>query len=180
MSLTVQFLRHARYNRWMNERLYAACAALEPDQLVADAGAFFGSVFDTLNHILVADTIWMQRFALHPRRFASAGRYSDVPMPISLRARLHENLPALTRARAAMDASIIELMQETQEPDFAQFIEFADMAGRPQRDPFATAVQHFFNHQTHHRGQVTTLLSQRGIDFGVTDLIAFAREYDAT
>ncbi len=37
---------------------------------------------------------------------------------------------------------------------------------------FFSLVMHFFNHQAHHRGQVTTLLSQTGIDIGVTDLLA--------
>ncbi len=37
------------------------------------------------------------------------------------------------------------------------------------------AVQHFFNHQTHHRGQATTLLKQLGKDPGVTDYVQFLR-----
>ena len=41
----------------------------------------------------------------------------------------------------------------------------------PREQDFGFCVTHFFNHQTHHRGQVTTLLSQLGRDYGATDLI---------
>ena len=56
----------ARYNAWMNERLYATAMKLPDEELAEDRGAFFGSILATLNHIMVADTIWLKRFATHP------------------------------------------------------------------------------------------------------------------
>ena len=38
------------------------------------------------------------------------------------------------------------------------------------RLPAAVAAVHLFNHGTHHRGQLTTLMKQAGVDPGVTDL----------
>ena len=52
----------ARYNRWMNERLYALCAGLDDDERKRDRGAFFGSIHGTLNHLLWGDRMWLGRF----------------------------------------------------------------------------------------------------------------------
>ena len=74
----------AEYNRWMNDRLYAAAATLDPAALTADKGAFFGSILGTLNHIAVADTIWLHRFAQHEAASPPLGALSGFPRPSSL------------------------------------------------------------------------------------------------
>jgi uncharacterized damage-inducible protein DinB len=51
---------------------------------------------------------------------------------------------------------------------------YSNTKGVRREHPAWIALTHFFNHQAHHRGQVTTLLMQAGVDPGVTDLIAFA------
>ncbi|WP_249314086.1 DinB family protein [Pseudoalteromonas sp. S2755] len=55
----------ADYNRWMNERLYEAVSGLNVTELHQDRGAFFGSIMGSLNHILVADIIWLKRYTKH-------------------------------------------------------------------------------------------------------------------
>ncbi|MEN9538820.1 MAG: hypothetical protein RLZZ126_1055, partial [Pseudomonadota bacterium] len=75
----------AEYNRWMNQRVYAAAATLPAVALTAERGAFFGSILGTLNHIAVGDTIWLRRFARYPAGFASLVTLADVPHPTSLR-----------------------------------------------------------------------------------------------
>jgi uncharacterized damage-inducible protein DinB len=52
----------ARYNRWMNEKFYAVAAELTDEERKQDRGAFFKSIHATLNHILLADRVWMGRF----------------------------------------------------------------------------------------------------------------------
>ena len=84
--------RMADYNRWMNLRLYDAAARLTEAQLFEDRGAFFGSLFETLNHIAVADTIWLHRFAKHDGLGGLAERTKDLPQPTSLRQRLTPSL----------------------------------------------------------------------------------------
>jgi len=69
----------AQYNRWMNERMYEAAATLDDATLATDQGAFFGSILGTLNHIAVADTIWLHRFARHAGGFASLQALSAFP-----------------------------------------------------------------------------------------------------
>ncbi|MFK8015677.1 MAG: DinB family protein [Gammaproteobacteria bacterium] len=162
----------AEYNRWMNERLYAACAALPDNELREDLGAYFGSILGTLNHGLVGDMIWLQRFSKHQSHFATLEDIRSEPAITQLDKRLHNEFSTLLRARTDLDLVIISLCREFEEADFDTALRYTNTEGRSYRRPFGLLVQHFFNHQTHHRGQITTLLSQRGIDVGVTDLLA--------
>lgn len=151
----------ARYNRWMNERLYDCCAGLSDAERKRDAGAFFRSIHGTLNHLLLADRIWM-------------GRFTGRPFPAkSLDQELYADFDELRAERAATDAAITQWVDGLTEADLAGELAYTGMTNpAPRRCPLWFAVTHFFNHQTHHRGQLTTLLFQRGIDPGVTDLIA--------
>ena len=150
----------AEYNRWMNERLYECCAAIPDRERKRDDGAFFKSIHGTLNHLLLGDKIWMGRFT---------GKPFSAP---SLAHELHADFGALRAERAAMDAAIIGWAGSLTEQQLAGELSYMSMVNpKPRRYPLWFAVQHFFNHQTHHRGQLTTLLSQRSIDPGVTDLI---------
>ena len=150
----------ARYNRWMNERLYETCAAIPDGERKRDAGAFFKSIHGTLNHLMVADQVWM-------------GRFENAPFaPTSLAQELYGDFEELRRARAALDARIGKWAATLDEDALAGTLHYTTIVNpAPRSTPMALAVAHFFNHQTHHRGQLTTLLSQRGIDPGVTDLM---------
>ncbi len=172
MSLSQHFVLMADHNRWMNVKLYQAASRLNVTALHADRGAFFGSVFGTLNHLLVADTIWLQRFPAHPAQFAALAPIGALPPPRSLSEPLHSDLAALRAARQSTDAVITALCAEAGESDYTQPLACANRAGQTFRRSFGALMQHFFNHQTHHRGQATTLLSQAGVDVGVTDLLA--------
>lgn len=136
----------AGYNRWANERLYAAAAELGDDQYRADRGAFFRSVHGTLNHLLVADRIWM-------RRFTGTGEVA------ALDTILFDELAALRVAREAEDARIIAYVEGLDEEGLGQPIEYSNSSGARFGQSVGTALDHFFNHQTHHRGQVHALLS---------------------
>ena len=176
MSEKQQFERMADYNAWMNAKVYAAASRMRPSDLHAEKGAFFGSVFATLNHILVADTIWLKRFAGHPTGFSSLTTMTSHPTPASLGGLLHADFEALGDARKAMDRLIRDFCNEARDADYRVSLAYSNMAGQAFVEDFAALVQHFFNHQTHHRGQVTTLLSQAGIDVGATDLVVMLRE----
>ena len=172
MSLSQHFVLMADYNRWMNTKVYEATSLLNVAALHAGRGAFFGSVFGTLNHLLVADTIWLQRFSAHPARFAALAPIGALPSPRSLSEPLHADLAALWAARQRMDGVIVALSAGAGESDYAQPLAYTNRAGQTFVRQFGPLMQHFFNHQTHHRGQATTLLSQTGVDVGVTDLLA--------
>lgn len=161
----------SRYNQWMNQRVYAAAARVSEDDLYADRGAYFRSVFGTLNHILVGDTLWLKRFGEHPRRFAALAGLLDTPLPACLDSQLYDDLPSLSAALAELDSVIIEFADALDNDVVGTSLSYIDTQGHPYTKSLGLLLQHFFNHQTHHRGQVTTLLSQCGVDVGVTDFL---------
>lgn len=162
----------AEYNRWMNARLFAAAATLDADTLAADKGAFFGSIQGTLNHLAVADTIWLHRFSQHAAVFASLGALSRFSPPATLSAPVAPDFAGLQNYRQALDALIERWVAELTAEHLAANLIYRSMAGVEYSRPFGALLQHFFNHQTHHRGQVTTLLHQAGVDVGATDFLA--------
>jgi len=176
MSLKNHFELMARYNQWMNTRIYDASSRLAASELHADKGAFFGSVFGTLSHIMVGDMIWLKRFADHPASFRALEPVRPMPHPYSLAQPLYGEFESLRAARGAMDEVIVALAEEAADADYMQQLTYANSKGQVFTDPFGPLVQHFFNHQTHHRGQVSTLLCQARIDVGVTDLVALVRQ----
>ncbi len=171
--VTCEYVRTmASYNRWMNEKVYAAATGLPAHELAADRGAFFGSVIGTLNHVMVADLIWLKRFAQHPTAFMALVPLQATAMPSTLDQRLYEDLPRLQQQRAWLDGFIQAWADSLVTDDIGQVLEYANTRGDRFRKRFAGLIVHFFNHQTHHRGQVTTLLTQAGVDVGETDLRA--------
>ena len=155
----------ARYNRWANERLYSATEPLSDSDYRADQGAFFKSLHGTLNHLLVADRIWMHRFT-----------GQGVP-PKRLDVILHEDFPALSAARAEEDVRIIGYVSGLDDAALAGTFTYRTVTNPTEiTQPLAPALMHFFNHQTHHRGQAHALLTRSAGDAPSFDLIAFQRE----
>lgn len=171
MSERALFVLMGQYNAWMNAKLYEAAAALPADALNADRGAFFGSIIGTLNHIVAGDTIWMRRFATHPARFAALQPLLALAPPGGLTATFSTDLAALHTHRSMLDATIRALVAALSDADLELVLDYKDTKGVGAQKRFGSLLLHFFNHQTHHRGQASTLLSQAGVDIGVTDLL---------
>ncbi|TFW10069.1 damage-inducible protein DinB [Oxalobacteraceae bacterium OM1] len=169
--ITPQYLRTlAAYNRWMNEKLYAACDRLTDEERKADRGAFFRSIHSTLNHILWGDCVWLGRFT---KGTPLAKDYPKAPIGTDL----HEDWHALRQARIGMDADILAWAAMADEMWLASEITwYSGITKSDRRRPAWLLATHLFNHQTHHRGQVTTLLSQHGVDPGDTDLMLMPLE----
>ena len=154
------FRTMARYNRWMNDRLYGACTGIPDGERKRNRGAFFRSIHGTLNHLLLGDRLWM-------------GRFTGVPFPATaLDQELYADFDALRRERAVTDEAILAYASSLTAEVLAGTLHYRTLVGDRERStPLADALLHFFNHQTHHRGQVTTLMMQAGVDPGVTDLM---------
>lgn len=170
------FILMAQYNRWMNENLHAAAATLDADCLNRHAGAYFGSILGTLNHLATGDTIWMRRFAGHPALAADLQAMAQSPQPSRLDEAFFPTLEAWWQYRRWLDDQIdvFACRMGGVPPDTV--LEYASLKGIPGRRSLTALAVHFFNHQTHHRGQVTALLTQVGVDPGVTDLLALIPE----
>ncbi len=148
----------ARYNRLANRRLYDACALLPDAERTKVRPAFFKSIHGTLNHILVGDRIWMTRFT-----------GGEVPST-SLDAILYEDFGDLRRARHEEDERI-EAFAGSLSPAFLDgSIRYENNEGRMFDDAMPMLLTHFFNHQTHHRGQIHDMLTQRTAPPPVLDL----------
>lgn len=155
----------AAYNRWANRRLYAAAASLPDAEYRRPVQAFFTSLHGTLNHLLVADRIWM-------RRLDGTGE-----APTRLNAILHDDLASLRTAREAEDERICSFVAGLTPDDLEGELAYATTSGVPHRQRRWDVLAHFFNHQTHHRGQAHGILSRLGvIDPPSLDLLAMQRE----
>jgi uncharacterized damage-inducible protein DinB len=149
----------AEYNAWMNDKLYALCAGLSDEQRKADRGAFFKSIHGTLNHLLWADRAFLIRLLDSSEPI---GKLGDV---------LFEDFEPMRAERKRLDGVLLDWARQVQAGQLTSLYEFKSVAyQRRRRMPRYVMVVQMFNHQTHHRGQLTTLLSQLGLDIGSTDL----------
>ena len=178
MSMQEHFVLLANYNQWMNTKVYQAAGQLDAAALTQDRGAYFGSILGSLNHILVADIIWLKRFATHPSCGEVLSEVTKLPDPISLDQCLFADLEALTAQRVWLDRTITDWVDRLDDADMSHVLNYHNVKRVPGQRRFSSLVLHFFNHQTHHRGQVSTLLSQAGVDLGVTDLLALIPDQD--
>ena len=149
----------ARYNRWMNERLYALCGEMTDAERKRERGAFFGSIHGTLNHLLWGDRMWLGRFVGTPCLHPAFG------------ADMFADFAELRREREATDQLLLGWAEGVSTEWLASPLQYtSNIDGRTRRLPAGIAALHMFNHGVHHRGQLTTLLKQAGVDPGVTDL----------
>lgn len=164
-ALLAHFRGLAAYNAWANRRLYAAAATLPDAAYRQEAGAFFGSLHGTLNHLLVTDRIWL-------RRLTGTGE-----APSRLDAILFDALEPLRGAREAEDARLAAFLDALSPDALSAILDYATTAGTPQRQPVRDVLAHLFNHQTPHRGQAHAILTRLGMaEPPSLDLLAMQRE----
>ena len=160
----------ARYNRWMNDKLYAVAEKLTDAERKEDRRAFFGSIHRTLNHLLLADRVWLGRLTgvvLEEGELGAGGIRS-------LDQELCADFDELRRERAKTDDAIDAFVATLTDEKLAGPLRYLRL-GVVNEFPLWHAVAQMFNHETHHRGQVTALLMQAGHDPGSTDLVAMLR-----
>jgi uncharacterized damage-inducible protein DinB len=160
----------ASYNASMNSSLYQAARKLPAATLAADKKAFFRSILGTLNHLVNADVIWLKRFAAHPANYPQLDPIRALPSPAALDAIGFGDIDSLWERRRWLDELISTWTAAIPEADLDHTLHYENSRGKADKN-FFSLLMHFFNHQTHHRGQASTLLSQEGIDIGVTDLL---------
>ena len=149
--LVQHFQTLARYNTLANAKLYDACAQLSEAERICTRPAFFKSIHGTLNHIMVGDRIWLTRF-----------KGGSIPST-GLNAILYEDFNALRTARMVQDEHIEAFAAGLTQEFLARSLQYVNNQGRQLDDPADLLVAHFFNHQTHHRGQIHDMLTQTNI-----------------
>jgi uncharacterized damage-inducible protein DinB len=152
--------RMARYNCWQNENLYGAADELTDEEHHRERGAFFGSIYRTMCYLLWADQTWMSRFSNSPP-----------PVPLADLAALHRDWASLKGRRIELDADIVRWADNVALDWLAGTLTyFSPSLGREASALRWMFVSHFFNHQTHHCGQVHCMLTQAGVKPADTDL----------
>lgn len=163
-DVKAHFEMFAFYNAWANRRLYSAVAGMSDEMRKAPAG-FFGSLHNTLNHLVVADRIWMHRFTGEGETY---NRLDEVPYP---------DFTELRAARAELDHRIAAFVATTTYENLRGEFTYTPISiPEPITQPLGPALAHFFNHQTHHRGQCHHMLTAAGVAAPPLDLIYFQRE----
>jgi len=157
----------AAYGAWMNGRLLELCGRLTDIERKRDLGAFFKSIHGTFDHLIYGDVAWMGRFTGSPM---PAKRIGEV---------VHESWDDLGTARRVMDERMESWAADVTEAWLVETMAYVSVNDSKTRVlPRWVLVTHMFNHATHHRGQLTTLMKQLGVDPGVTDLPWLPALYD--
>ncbi len=163
--MKAHFEMMAAYNAWANRRLYAAAGALPEADYRADLGAFFGSIHGTLNHLVVSDRLWLARFRGEAPPHA---RLDEIP---------HDDRAELRDARRALDDDIVSFAAGLTEDQIASAFTYRLLTAPGETTlVMGPALTHFFNHQTHHRGQVHALLTRLTGEAPPLDIVYFLRE----
>jgi uncharacterized damage-inducible protein DinB len=152
----------AHFNQWANRQIYEVVAKLPAAEVTKQRpAAYFGSILNTLNHLLVVDRLWF-------------GRVADVPSGLTrLDEILYDDFAALRAACQAEDQRIIDLVDGLDDATLAGDRAYSDTKGRPWTMPVRRMLTAVFNHQTHHRGQVHALLKEAGVEPPALDLPVF-------
>ena len=154
-----------RFNQWVNGRLYPVVDELTEEQYRQETGAFFGSVHQTLNHLLVLDRLWTSRL--------TGANVDDIQ---SVRDIVADTFQGVREARNAMDEHIIETVDNLAVSNLEQSYSFRIRAsGRDATMVGRHMLLAMFNHQTHHRGQVHCMLTQFGREVPGLDVPGFVR-----
>ncbi len=179
MGLVDHLQLMAAYNQWMNEKVYTAAAQMTEAQLKQDRQAFFPSIFATLMHLLVADSIWLRRFASNPQLSSTlADILPGLAQPTCLDQQLYDDFAGMQQYRTWLDSHIVSWINQLNDADIDRPFSYSNMKGVVSTKNLYLVLGHFFNHQTHHRGQATTLLTQAGVDVGLTDLLVVIPNID--
>ena len=171
-----QFLLLAKYNRWMNHSIYKTCLAMGQGNVDKNQNSFFPSISKTLNHLLLGDLVWLYRCSGDKGVMKFVDGNGDDFKIRSLDQVIFSRLEALWEKRKDVDNDIVEYVESLSPDQVNESIEYRSTDGSSHSKDLGTVLTHWFNHQTHHRGQITALIHQQGYEFGITDLIFIESE----
>jgi len=170
MNLSSNFKMLSLYNMRMNSQLIECCSQLSPEKLLEDTNTFFPSIISYWNHLMFGDLIMLNRLANCKIGSISSIDLSPFPEPVSTRDIYFDNLSEIKNVRSKIDSLIFEWCSTLTDEDCAQTLTYKTTEGQEISRRASDVIQHMFNHETHHRGQLTCILSLNGVDFGCTDL----------
>jgi uncharacterized damage-inducible protein DinB len=153
----------ASYNAWQNRGVMDVMKALPEKELMKNRKAFFGSIFKTANHLLWGDQLWISRFD---------GGHAPSVKGISNSVDLHDSLDLFLGDRLRCDDRIKRWSTKLKQMDLVGPVTWTSSTnGKTMTKPKAECITHFFNHQTHHRGQLHAMFTAAGHNPQATDLV---------
>jgi len=156
-----------KYNAWADRRVLEAASALTREQFTKQMGSSFSSVRDTLAHIYGVEWLWLERFqGRSPSAIPDDPEFADIAK--------------MKASWAAFESRLLNFVRGLTQEDLERVMEYRTMKYGVYRNPLWQSMQHFVNHGTYHRGQITTMLRQLGAQPILTDLMHFYREQAGT
>lgn len=150
------------YNYWARDRQLEACAALTPEQFLRPLGSSFSSLRDTLAHLVGAEWIWLERWRGRSPAKTEAAEYAGEKFA---------TLAAIEERWRAVERGVREYLDRLDEATLSRPLTYQNLQGEPWTYPLWRTLLHVVNHQTYHRGQVTTLLRQLGAKAAPIDFL---------
>jgi uncharacterized damage-inducible protein DinB len=168
------FAQLARYNRFVNQALIESLSRLSPAALAEPRGSYFRSIQGILDHVITCDINWLRRFRelfpedepLHRPRLAPPGHaWTSLAFP---------DFAEFRRERALVDGLFVDWIAMADTSRFGEVLAYRDSHDQPLRFYCRDALDHVFNHQTHHRGQVSQILDELKLEHDWSNLIGVA------
>ncbi len=141
------------YSYWARDAQLAACAGLTREQFVKPLGSSFSSVRDTLAHLVAVEWLWLERWRGRSPAAQEAAGFAPATFP---------DIHAVRQRWAAAERNMKEYLAGVTEGVLLQTVSYLNLKGEPWSYPLWQTVWHLINHQTYHRGQITTMLRQLG------------------
>lgn len=176
MSLVKNFIMMAHYNQRINRQLMTLCLTLPEEKLKQQTHSFFPNVLSYWNHILFGDLILLSRMASLNVAGLSPELFKALPTPKAPTDIYSESIVELAQLREQVDTLILNYCSNLSEQNCSAILSYSTTEGEKMTKVVADVIQHLFNHQTHHRGQLTCILSQLGLDYGCMDLPVIVSE----
>jgi len=180
LSLAKNFIMLSHYNQRMNVQLIECCALLPTDVLFKETNSFFSNIISYWNHILFGDLILLERLASNHIAGISPDDFTKLPSPKSPNDIYHNKFCDLAIVRKTVDELIIKYSSNLTDVECQKFITYQTTEGESITKAVSDITQHIFNHQAHHRGQLTCVLSQFGVNYGCMDLPVIVPEGSCT
>ena len=158
------------YNQRINNQLINCCLSLPEKDLHKETHSFFANIISYWNHILFGDLILLNRLAATELTHLKLENLAKFPTPETTQDIYHTKFQKLVSLRQDVDELIISFCEHLTEAECEQVIHYQTTEGESVSKKVADVIQHIFNHQTHHRGQLTCVLSQMDVDYGCMDL----------
>lgn len=155
------------YGYWANRRLFQAISRLSPEQFTETVAGSYGSVRNTMVHILSAEWGWLSRCGGPDRGPA-------------LKPEAYPTIEVVVEAWSRVEGYMREFLGDLSDADLQRIVEFQNPRGEKRSMPVGELLQHAANHGVHHRGQVALLIRALGQAPGNFDLLFYDAERRGT